>query len=216
MTIPPEKSKGDPMHGAGSSDSAGGQPLPRPISRVERLVPLYFGLEGDTSVVSEDAAGLSRIRSAEGIAWRADSSRLCFEVPERRAALNHNLPATIDLSPLLGHSLRVTLVEETSPGGVPSQTLTLCGALGRVWLIARLGPVRGVVHAIGGAEVHAALSQRLDGPLVVGTRELQGLVNPGGHVHLPGSRGAIVVQLVARVSSDTAAYVLAEDGIFTG
>jgi hypothetical protein len=214
MTIPPEKTKDVPMHGQDSTDAAGRPRSPRPISGVGLLVPLHFSLSGDTSVVSEGAAG--GIRSAEGVAWRADSTRLCLEVPERRAALNHNLPATIDLSPLLGHSLRVTLVEETSPGGVPSQTLTLCGALGRVWLIARLGPVRGVVHAIGGAEVHAALSQRLDGPLVVGTRELQGLVNPGGHVRLPGPRGAIVVQLVARVSSDTAAYVLAEDGIFTG
>jgi hypothetical protein len=206
------------MHGQGQADtseSVGREPGARePISRIERLVPLYFSLSGDASVVAADVAGGSRIRSAEGIAWRADSTRLCLEVPGKRVALSHNLPRSIDLQPLLGHSLRVTLVEEAPPSGIPSQTLTLCGALGQVWLIARLGPVRGVVHAIGGVEVHAALSQRPDGPLVVGTRQLQGLAYPGGHVRLPGPRGALVFELVARVSSDTAAYVLAESTIY--
>jgi hypothetical protein len=165
-------------------------------------------------VVSEDTASLSRIRSAEGVAWRADSSRLCLELPERRATLTHNLPRSVDLSSLLGDGVRITLVEEATPAGVPSQTLTLSGAGGQVWLIARLGPARGVVHAIGGTEVHAALSQRPDGPLVVGTRHLQGLAYPGGQVWLPGSRGSVIAVLLARVSSDTAAYLLADDAIY--
>jgi hypothetical protein len=212
MTLPPEKSK-DSMHGEGLEHSS--SKSHHPISGVARLVPLFFSLSGDTSVVSEDTAGLSRIRSAEGIAWRADSSRLCLELPERRATLGHNLPRSVDLSCLLGDAVRITLVEETTPAGVPSQTLTLSGAAGQVWLIARLGPVRGVVHAIGGAEVHAALSQRPDGPLVVGTRQLQGLAYPGGHVWLPGSHGSVVALLLARVSSDTAAYLLVDDAIYT-
>jgi hypothetical protein len=214
MTLPPEKSKDAPMHGQGLEHSS-----PRsqhPISGVARLVPLFFSLSGDTSVVSEDAVTLSRIRSAEGIAWRADASRICLELPDRRATLGHNLPRSVELSSLLGHAVRITLVEETTQAGMPSQTLTLSGASGQVWLIARLGPVRGVVHTIGGAEVHAALSQRPDGPLVVGTRQLQGLAYPGGHVWLPGSHGSVVAVLLARVSSDTAAYVLADDGIYSG
>jgi len=220
MTLPPEKSEKATMHGQGRedpSDSARPRPGAKdPISRVERLVPLHFALSGDTSVVAEDAASGSRIRSAEGIAWRADSSSLSLEVPGRRVALGHNLPSSIDLRQLLGHSLRITLVDELTSAGVPSQTLTLCGALGQVWLVARLGPVRGVVHAVGGVQVHAALSQRPDGPLVVGTRQLQGLAYPGGHVRLPGPRGALVFELVARISSDTAAYVIVEDAIYAG
>jgi len=219
MTLPPKSSKSTPMHGEERVDanhSAGTHTGARPVSGVERLVPLHFSLSGDTSVVAEDAAGGSRIRSAEGIAWRADSSSLCLELPGRRVELCHNLPASIHLRPLLGQWLRITLVDEVNPTGFPSQTLTLCGALGQVWLIARFGPVRGVIHAIGGAEVHAALSQRPDGPLVVGTRQLQGLAYPGGHMRLPGPHSAIVVELVARLSSDTAAYVVAEGAIYAG
>lgn len=209
MTTPPPERFDDSTPRPGERERT-------PISRVERLVPLYFSLSGDTSVVPEGAVVGSRIRSAEGIAALASAACLRLDMPGRRIELAHNLPATLDLTPLLGHLLRVTLVEETTTAGIPSQTLTLCGALGQVWLIARLGPVRGVVHAIGGAEVHAALSQRPDGPLVVGTRELQGLAYPGGHMRLPGPRGTIVVEFVARVSSDTAAYVLAEEAVYGG
>ncbi len=209
------------MHGQGLPESrhwGGTQSSPRPglvrpVSRIERLLPLYFALSEDLSGVRDDMSGGCRIRSAEGIAWRADSSGLSLEMPDRRVTLRHNLPASIGLRALLGHSLRVTLVEETSPAGVPSQTLTL-SAPGQVWLVARLGPVRGVVHSIGGTQIHASLSQRPDGPLVVGTRDLQALVNPGGHVWLPGSRASLVVEFVARVSSDTAAYVVAEESIY--
>jgi hypothetical protein len=209
MTTPPPERFDDSTPRPGERERT-------PISRVERLVPLYFSLSGDTSVVPQGAVVGSRIRSAEGVASLASSACLRLDVPGRRIELAHNLPASLDLTPLLGHSLRVTLVEETTTAGLPSQTLTLCGALGQVWLIARLGPVRGVVHAIGGAEVHAALSRRPDGPLVVGTRELQGLAYPGGHMRLPGPSGTIVVEFVARVSSDTAAYVLAEEAVYGG
>jgi len=105
------------MVGQGREDPNDSTPRPGsrdPISRIERLVPLHFKLSGDTSVVSADVASGSRIRSAEGIAWRADASSLSLEVPGRRVTLGHNLPRSIDLRQLLGHSLRVTLVDEVT------------------------------------------------------------------------------------------------------
>jgi hypothetical protein len=71
-------------------------------------------------------------------------------------------------------------------------------------------------HFVGGASVHAALSRRADGPLVVGTRALQAFVYPGGRVRLPGSGGGVVVHYLARLSDEGVAYVVAEAGVALG
>jgi hypothetical protein len=123
--------------------------------------------------------------------------------------VTHNLPSSVDLHPLLGKSLRVTLVDDGA-----SQSLTICGIGGRVWIVARFGPVHGVVHSVGGTEVRAALSQRADGPLVVGTETLQWLVNPGCHVRLGGAAAGLVVEHVARVSAEAAGYVIVESVLY--
>lgn len=187
----------------------------RSISGIEAVAPLCFSLSGDASVVAEDASRGSHIRTAEGIVGHADAWRLGVDLPNRRASLNHNLPPSLDLRALLGRSLRITLLEEDDGAGPPSQTLTLCGAHGQVWLIARRGIVRGAVHRIGGTEIHAALSQRTEGPLVVGTRPLQGLAYPGGRVRIPVARGDVVVELLSRASSDSAAYVIADPSLLS-
>jgi hypothetical protein len=206
-----------------------------PASRVvlRASAPLTFELSGDTSVVivTADVEGLAahpdsgrdsgcEVTTADGIATWADAST--FELTgAHRVMLSHNLPSSIDLRPLLGQTLRVTLVDEVAPNGTgASQTLSISGASGRVWLVARFGPVRGVVHTLGTIEVRAALSQRSEGPLVVGTEQLQWLVAAGCHVRLGaaalGRSEDLVVEHITRPSLDSAAYLMAETAIYVG
>jgi hypothetical protein len=182
----------------------------------ERAVPLAFALSGDTSLVARGPGRRSTIRSAEGVASVVNATSLSLDLGRRMAGVfprlvtvTHNLPSSVDLRPLLGRSLRVTLVDDGA-----SQSLTICGIGGRVWIVARFGPVHGVVHSVGGTEVRAALSQRADGPLVVGTDRLQWLVNPGCHVRLGGAAAGLVVEHVARVSAEAAGYVVAESVLY--
>jgi hypothetical protein len=157
------------------------------------------------------------VTTAEGVATWTDDSTLEL-TSSRRVTLSHNLPSSIDLRPLLGQTLRVTLLDEFAPNAIASQTLCISGIGGRVWLVARFGPVHGVVHTIGTIEVRAALSQRPEGPLVVGTEKLQWLVSPGCHVRLGaavvGLQEELVVEHVARPSTETAAYLIAESAIY--
>jgi hypothetical protein len=209
-----------------------------PPSRVvlRASAPLTFELSADISLVIPPAdvpnveALASRqdsgrdsgceMTTADGIATWADAST--FELTgTHRVTLSHNLPSSIDLRALLGQTLRVTLVDEVAPNGTAaSQTLSISGASGRVWLVARFGPVRGVVHTIGTIEVRAALSQRPEGPLVVGTEQLQWLVAAGCHVRLGaaalGRSEDLVVEHIARPSLDSAAYLIAETAIYVG
>ena len=120
---------------------------------------MAFGLESATSVVTRlptkhDAGTL--IRSAEGIADRDDGERLWLASHAEDTALRYTLPASIDLRPLVGCRLRVTLLREPSPCGTVGQVLTLTGEAGRVWLLARHGGPETVVHNVEGTEVRAA------------------------------------------------------------
>jgi hypothetical protein len=181
--------------------------------------PLEFELLGETSLVIPTLR--SQVSSAEGVAWRADSSSLEVSLAgphssSRQVTLSHNLPSSIDLHPLLGQTLRVTLIDDVTPSGCASQTLTISGVGGRVWLVARFGPVPGLVHSIGGTEVRAALSQRQSGPLVVGTDRLQWLVYAGCHVRLGDAAQGLVVEHIARPSTESSAYVIAESRLYRG
>ena len=131
----------------------------------------------------------------------------------------HELPAVIDLRPLLGLSVHVTTMSEAGAGEQPTKTLVVSGASGRVWLIARSGNVHGVTHAISPtcheSDVHAALSQRPDGPLVIGTEELQWLVPVGQSAHIRMRDGSVLrAFLVERRADGTASYVLADPSLF--
>jgi hypothetical protein len=195
--------------------------------------PLAFALYGNPSIggrtSSQGRVSSPEVRSAEGVARRADAAGLELVLPprstrasrERRGlasvrsvTLAHNLPNSIVLSRLLGQSLRVTLVDESPSSAGGSQTLSISGSGGRVRLVARFGPAHGVVHSIGGIEVHAALSRRPTGPLVVGLGALQWLVYPGCHVRFGESSANLVVEHIARVSTESLAYVIADSGIY--
>ena len=135
--------------------------------------------------------------------------------------VHHDLPKDIDLEPLVGRAVRVTTIYEGDAGEPQSRTLILNDDQGRVWLIARSGKVSGVMHLLSSSdagpktELHAALSQRADGPLVIGTSELQWLVAVGATalLHLPESI-PYRASLVTRQSDATASYFIADDRLF--
>jgi hypothetical protein len=182
-------------------------------SKVWTKAPLAFVLTGASSI--DDPSQRCQVLRSAGTVSHVDATSLTLERPDAPVILGHNLPSTIDLRSLLGQSLEVTLVEDFSPGYVgPSQTLSLAAPTGSVWLIARCGPVHGAVHSIGRSEVRAALSQRPGGPLVVGTSELQWLVQAGCHVRLGGRAAGLVALHIARVSTESAAYLIAESAIY--
>jgi hypothetical protein len=169
------------------------------------IPPIQFNIDGETSVVARVASGRSLIVSAEGTAVRDEESRLWFG----DVSLSYSLPDSFALRPLVGRRLRITLLHEEAPCGGVGQTLTVNGPDGHVWLLARHGEVRSVAHTIEGRELFAALSQRPDGPLVVGTRQLQWLVGTGERVNLGGH---LVAHFVGR-DGECAAYVFADESL---
>jgi hypothetical protein len=196
---------------------------PPPVSSValRSSLPLWFDLSGDVAVVIPTPR--SEVCTAEGTAWRTDAASLELSQAHagaRSVTLAHNLPSSINLAPLLGKTLRVTLVHDEADNtncgvlAAGSQTLSISGPGGRVWLVARFGPVHGVIHSVGGTEVRAALSQRPMGPLVVGTEQSQWLVYPECHVTLGGAAQGLVVEHVARPSTESAAYVIVESSLY--
>jgi hypothetical protein len=126
----------------------------------------------------------------------------------------HELPVGVDLGYLVGRSVRATTVSEQVASETPSRTLTIQDDDGRAWLIARTGPVHGVTHAVSpdAPTLHAALSQRPDGPLVIGTSELQWLVPVGQSALVCMPNGALFRALLARRNRDgTASYVIVDE-----
>jgi hypothetical protein len=197
-------------HGSDSPAGAAGHSasgVPPPSTRVLRNPALSFELSGGASVVVP-APGCE-VTSADGTVTWADAASL--EVTDlQRVTLSHNLPLAFDLRSLLGQAIRVTLVDEYGPLGV-SQTLEISRAGGEVILVGRFGPVGGIVHRLRGIEVRAALSQRSEGPLVVGTDQLQWLIPVGRHVRVSptGTGGELVVDYIARLA-ECVAYVIAD------
>ena len=108
----------------------------------------------------------------------------------------------------------MTLLDEALPAGGTGQTLTLTGDDGRLWLIARYGVVRGDTHALCGTELRAALSQRAEGPLMIGTPELQWLVQAGGSVKIPCGAQQLVLHFLARAANGCAAYLVADAAVW--
>jgi len=163
--------------------------------------------------------------TVDGVVERVDAENLWLrghaaDDDAHDVGVYHHLPASVDLRPLIGMSVRVTTVCEPGVAERLDRTLLVSGDAGRVWLISRSGTVHGVTHALGtscdNAPLHAALSQRPLGPLVIGTAELQCLVPVGQSalLHMPdGSRFRVL--LVKRRPDGTAAYVIADAGLFT-
>jgi hypothetical protein len=126
-------------------------------------------------------------------------------------SLEFALPLWLDLRQLVGRRVRLTLVHESAPGGGEGQTLTVNTRDGRVWLIAHFGGMQDVAHTIAGTEVRAALSQRPEGPLVVGTPDLQLLVTTDARARMDVGKARLVVDFISRDEAGCAAYVIADE-----
>ena len=162
--------------------------------------------------------------TVDGVVQRVDGTNLWLrahpagdDVAAFDVCVEHRLPSSVNLAPLIGLAVRATMVCEEGRGE-SARTLTINGHDGRVWLIARSGTVQGVTHVVsttpGEPVIHAALSQRPLGPLVIGTPELQRLVRVGESALVRMPSGAVWRALfVQRQQDGTASYVLADDAL---
>jgi hypothetical protein len=129
-------------------------------------------------------------------------------------SLQLDLPERIDLRPLLGARLHITLRNEPLLLGPMGQLLTIADDLGRVKMVAHFGVADGEVHALGSLDVRVALSQRPRGPIVFGTSQLQCAVHVGEYVVVSDASGEYVMHFVARTAAGYAAYVIVDRALF--
>jgi hypothetical protein len=171
---------------------------------------LPFQLDGDSVPTSRTASRRTWISSAEGRITRVGEGHAWIE-GEHSAALRHALPAHVDLAPLVGRRVRITLMHAApslaTDAGV-TQTLTIAGTDGKVYVIAHSGHVRGNAHTLGKVSVYVALSQRPGGPMVFGTARLQSLVRVGESVRVRDGEDLYVLYFEARPANGNASYVI--------
>jgi hypothetical protein len=177
---------------------------------VEAVPPILFSVEGLSAVRGRDSDRRGWITVAEGT---VDDVRPHHLVLEDDVRLAYVLPPRVDLRPLRGSYVRLTLSDEPATGGPRAQTLTLADRAGQPRLLARFGPA-GRVCWMGRSRVQAALSQRPHGPMTVGTERLQYVVQVGEHVRMREPAGDFVVQFVARTAFDYVAYVAVEQALW--
>jgi len=170
---------------------------------------------GTSSVALAEGAFTSTI---DGVVDAADAEHLWLKPHadgDPAVCVTHHLPDCVDLQPLLGVSIRATMVCEEGSGSRLDRTLILTGDRGRVWVIARSGAVHGITHPLspscGDAPLHAALSQRPLGPLSIGTSKLQCLISVGASAILAMPDGSrFRATHVKRRTDGTAVYVIAD------
>ncbi len=171
---------------------------------VEAVPPILFSVEGLSAVRGPGRRGWLTV--AEGQVEDVGNHHVVLEDDVRLAYV---LPSRIDLRPLRGSFVRITLNDEPAGAGPRAQTLTLADDAGAPRLFARFGPA-GQVCTVGSSRVRTSLSQRPDGPMTVGTDKLQYVVHVGEHVHMQEPMGDFVVHFVARTAFDYVTYVVAE------
>ena len=178
---------------------------------------LPFQLDGDMVPTSRTASRRTWISSAEGRVTSVGDGH-AFIDGEHAASLRHALPASIDLTPLIGKRVRVTLMHAApslaSDAGV-TQTLTITGEGGRLLLVAHSGHVRGNTHMLGKVSVYVALSQRPGGPMVFGTARLQSLVRVGDSVRVRDGEHLYVLSFHARAANGNASYVITSGALWS-
>lgn len=176
----------------------------------------FFILGGAPAVLHARREPLA-VTQAQGVVKRFEEDVLLLGTPGsscNEVALGYRLPASLDLRPLVGRRVRLTLEEDPPSRGRAGQMLTLRTADDRVWLIARCGAVQDVAHSIGGVAVRVSLSPRHDGPLVVAAPGLQHIVAPGGEARVGIGASRYVVELVSRDAPGCAAYFIADDRLW--
>jgi hypothetical protein len=151
------------------------------VASVAEKMP--FHLDGDAVPTSRTSSRRSWISTAEGIVAKVERSLVWID-GDSFVSLRHSLPASFELSALLGRRVRVTLLHVASLEAGLTQTLTIAGSDGKVLAIGHAGEARGISHTLGGLHVYVALSQRPGGPMVFGTSRLQSLVRQGDHIRV--------------------------------
>ena len=176
-----------------------------------------FYVAGPLSRVIRSTKGRFTIAKAQGIAKRLEDDRLVLGIPGSPTddvTLGYRLPASVDLRGLVGRRVRLTLEEETRPGGRIAQTLTIRTLDDRVWLLARQGISGDTSHELGGTPVRVSLAPKAAGPLVVSTRDLEHIVATGGEAHIRAGGSRYVVELVSRDDAGAADYFIADDRLW--
>jgi hypothetical protein len=173
-----------------------------------------FRIDGEhPSVVRQE--GLNALfTEATGLAKRIEEDCLRLGTPGapvHAVSMMYRLPASIDLRPLVGRRLRLSLVDE--PGPTFGQTLTIGTVDGRVWLVARYGGTDGVTHDIAGARVRVRLSAMEDGPLVVTALDLEHVLGPGSDAPMSIGNRRFVIEHLAR-DRGCVAYVIADHSLW--
>lgn len=177
---------------------------------VESVPPILFSVEGLSAVRGRDPDRRGWITVAEGTVEDVRNHHVVLEDDVRLAYV---LPPRVDLRPLRGTYVKITLSDEPAASGPRAQTLTIADRHGTPRLLARFGP-SGRVCWMGRARVQAALSQRPDGPMTVGTDRIQYVVQVGEHVRMREPAGDFVVHFVARTAFDYVTYVVAEQALW--
>ena len=101
----------------------------------------------------------------------------------------------------------------TPPFAPAARTLSLAGEGGALLLLAHDGRLRPAVHAMGGTSISVALSLRLSGPLVVGTKAGMGALAVGERARIEAQSNALVVMFLAHPRVDAGAYVIADTAL---
>jgi len=176
----------------------------------------FFVIGGPPSVVRMHYWG-GVVTHAHGVVKRVEEDVVILGTPGsscHEISLGYRLPASLDLRPLIGRRVRLTLEEAPPSGGLTAQTLTIRTADDHVWLVARFGSVQGIEYLIGGVEVLVFLSMKAEGPLVVATPTLQHSVAPGEETLVAIGPARYAVEHVWRDDSGCAAYFIADDRLW--
>jgi hypothetical protein len=181
-----------------------------PESRPEAVPPLLFSVEGLTAVRGLEAGRRGWLTLAQG---RVDEVGDHHVGLDGDVTLAYVVPSRVDLRPLRGAYVKITLTDEPAPAGQRAQMLTISDEAGHPLLHARFGPA-GQTHAIGKSRVRTTLSQRPNGPMAFGTEKLQYMVHVGDHVRVHEPVGEFVVHFAARTAYDYVAYVIAHKALW--
>jgi hypothetical protein len=181
-----------------------------PESRPDAVPPLLFSIEGQTAVRGREPGRRGWLTIAQG---RVDDVGDHHVGLESGVTLAYVVPSRIDLRPLHGAYVKITLNDEPAPAGPRAQMLTLSDEAGHPLLLARFGPA-GQTHAIGKSRLRTTLSQRPHGPMAFGTDKLQYMVQVGEHVRVHEPVGEFIVHFAARTAHDHVAYVIAHKALW--
>ncbi len=179
----------------------------------ETAAALPFQLDGDAIPTSKSSSRRSWVSTAEGVIERVE--RGAIRIGDSRALLRHSIPASFEMSALLGRRVRVTLLHVVAVDSGLAQTLTVTGVDGELLLVAHAGEVRSIAHRLGDLQVYVALSQRPGGPMVFGTARVQAIVREKDHLRVRDDDETYVLQFESR-AGNSATYAIGREELWRG